>query len=205
MRKLIIARHAERPEIPANTVGNEVMLTEKGIEQSKLFASLIDQPLHSVKSSPIGRCIQTANEIAISLDYKVENIKLCKSLGDPGFIIEEGEIAWQHWQNKGHHAVNQHLISGKEKWAGFHDLDQASNEIFNEIKELLHISPYGTHLWVTHDTILATLASRISESNFTLNDWPHFLGYMIFSYSNSGNIDINYVQFPSFRNGHKIF
>lgn len=198
MKKLIIARHAERPEIPANTVGNEIMLTEKGIEQSKLFASLINLPLHSVKSSPIGRCIQTASGIAQLLDYKVENIEQCKSLGDPGFIIEDGEVAWQHWQNKGHDAVNQHLISGKEKWAGFHDLDRASNDMLITIKKLLSNSSFGTHLWVTHDTILATLASRLISSNFTLNDWPHFLGYMMFTYSNKGNIDINYVQFPNF-------
>ncbi|MCY7296866.1 histidine phosphatase family protein [Alteromonas sp. a30] len=198
MKKLIVARHAERPEIPSNTVGNDVMLTEKGIEQSKLFASLIDLPLHSVKSSPIGRCIQTANVIAQSLGFRVENIEQCKSLGDPGFIIQDSELAWQHWLDKGHDAVNQHLISGKEKWAGFHDLDHICNDIFNTIKELLSNSAYGTHLWITHDTILATLASRINNPNFTLNDWPHFLGYMIFTYSNIGDIDIDYVQFPNF-------
>ncbi|WP_435276375.1 histidine phosphatase family protein [Psychrobium sp. nBUS_13] len=195
MKKLIIVRHAERPEILPNTVGNDVMLTDRGIEQSKIFASLIDLPLISVKSSPIGRCVQTASLIAQSLDFKTEYIEQCKLLGDPGFIIEDGELAWQHWLNKGHDAVNQHLISGEEKWAGFYNLDVASQNVFSEIKQLLSNSPSGTHLWVTHDTILATLSSRIGGNSFTLQDWPAFLGYLEITLDDE-KILINYVQSP---------
>ena len=66
MKYLIIVRHAERPDILPDRVGDDVMLTDKGIEQSKAFVSLIDLPILSVKSSPIKRCVQTAKLIAQS-------------------------------------------------------------------------------------------------------------------------------------------
>lgn len=198
MKNLIIVRHAERSDILPDRVGDDVMLTDKGIEQSKAFVSLIDLPILSIKSSPIKRCVQTAKLIAQSANYKIKDIKTCTSLGDPGFIINDSDLAWQHWLNKDHDAVNQYLISGTEVWEGFYDLDYVVKETFFTIKTLLNDSPFGTHIWVTHDTILATLASRVNTSKLTLKEWPNFLGYLKFTCSDKGVLDIDYVQSPNF-------
>ncbi len=178
MKRILIVRHAERPEILPNTVGNDVMLTEAGIEQSKQFASLIDDQILSIRTSPIGRCIQTAELFAQTANFKFENIKKCRLLGDPGFIIKDAELAWQHWLKKGNEAVNSYLMSGSESWDGFYDLNYAVEGIVSDIKILLSNSINGVHVWVTHDTILATLASRMTDSTLTLQDWPDFLGYL---------------------------
>mgnify|MGYP000106087048 CR=1 FL=1 len=196
MKRILIVRHAARPDILPNTVGNDVMLTDEGIEQSKLFASLINGQVLSIKTSPIGRCVQTAELIAQATHFKLDDIEQCRLLGDPGFIIKDGDLAWQHWLKKGHEAVNLHLLSGTESWDGFYDLNDSVARIFSDIKELLSNSADGVHIWVTHDTILATLAARIGDKRLTLQDWPNFLGYLEIKLSDE-QIYVSYSQKPN--------
>lgn len=160
MKKLLIVRHAERPSIPPSEVGNEVMLSEQGKLDSRLFGQSVTKPVIGVRTSPIRRCRQTAGLIAAEVGIKNSDIEATTELGDPGFIVENGSLAWLHWQEKGHDAVNQHLLTGKEQWLGFVDLELGVKSLCDQIKILLSQSNLGTHIWVTHDTILATLASR---------------------------------------------
>ncbi|SFU00684.1 histidine phosphatase family protein [Pseudoalteromonas lipolytica] len=196
MKRVLIVRHAARPDISPNTVGNDVMLTDEGIEQSKLFASLISGQVLSIRTSPIGRCVQTAELIAQATHFKPNDIQQCRLLGDPGFIIKDGDLAWQHWLKKGHKAVNLHLLSGTESWDGFYDLNNSAARIFSDIKALLNNSADGVHIWVTHDTILATLAARIGDKRLTLQDWPDFLGYLEIKLSDE-QIYVSYSQKPN--------
>ncbi|MAI36323.1 histidine phosphatase family protein [Alteromonas sp.] len=196
MKRILIVRHAARPDILPNTVGNDVMLTDEGIEQSKLFASLISGQVLSIRTSPIGRCFQTAELIAQATHFKSADIKQCRLLGDPGFIIKDGDLAWQHWLKKGHEAVNLHLLSGTESWDGFYDLDDSTARIFSDTEALLNNSADGVHIWVTHDTILATLAARIGDERLTLQDWPNFLGYLEIKLSDD-QIQVSYSQKPN--------
>lgn len=192
MRTLILLRHAERPSIPDNQVGNEAMLTEKGKQDSLLFASQIDGTVVRIKSSPIGRCIQTAELIATETGYPANEIETSCLLGDPGFIIEDGELAWKHWQEKGHSAVNQHLLSGKEHWDGFSDLNKAVNMMTEVIQSQLAQSDPGVHIWVTHDTILATYASRILPRPLSMDQWPDFLGFLTATLLDDGKLSFSY-------------
>lgn len=196
MKRILIIRHAARPDILTNTVGNDVMLTDEGIEHSKLFASLINGQVLSIRTSPIGRCVQTAELIAQTTHFKLDDIEQCRLLGDPGFIIKDGDLAWQHWLSKGNEAVNLHLLSGTESWDGFYDLNDSVAHIFSDIKTLLSNSANGVHLWVTHDTILATLAARIGDKRLTLQDWPNFLGYLEIKL-NDDQIHVSYSQKPN--------
>ena len=196
MKRVLIVRHAARPDISPNTVGNDVMLTDEGIEQSKLFASLLSGQVLSIRTSPIGRCVQTAELIAQATHFKLDDIEQCRLLGDPGFIIKDGDLAWQHWLKKGHKAVNLHLLSGTESWDGFYDLNNSAARIFSDIKALLNNSADGVHIWVTHDTILATLAARIGDKRLTLQDWPNFLGYLEIKLSGE-QIYVSYSQKPN--------
>lgn len=197
MNRLIIVRHAERPDILPTDVGNEVLLTEKGKVESRLFGENFTQEILSIKTSPIGRCRQTAEIIADVAQFPISEIEDSTLLGDPGFMIDNADHAWEHWVKKGHEAVNQHLISGQEKWRGFVDLEKAVSSVKKEILSLLMDSPSGTHLWVTHDTILATLASRLLPQNITLEHWPEFLGSLEITLSKDFNLIINYKVRPN--------
>lgn len=198
MARLLLIRHAERPEIPENLVGNEVLLTEKGKTDTRNFAQRILGPVISIQSSPIGRCWQTAEIIADVVGFQPGGIVSNRDLGDPGFIINDGAEAWTHWQQKGHQRVNEYLMLGSEQWSGFKDLDNAVTVFDNKIRKQLSLMNKGVHVWVTHDTILATYASRIMPRRLELSQWPRYLDYIsvelvsgdfIYDYTNVGNFD----------------
>jgi len=198
MAKLLLVRHAERPGIPANTVGNEVLLTNKGKADTRNFARSISDPVVSIQSSPIGRCLQTAEIIADAVAFEREGIVANRDLGDPGFIINDGAAAWTHWQEKGHERVNEHLLSGSEQWEGFKDLDNAVKTFDTSIRKLLSGQDEGVHIWITHDTILATYASRIMPSRLKMKQWPQYLDFIslelkngdfVYEYFNEGADD----------------
>lgn len=178
MAKLLLIRHAERPDIPANSVGNEVLLTDKGKADTRNFARIISDPVISIQSSPIGRCLQTAEIIAEVVGFPKSHIEDNSDLGDPGYIIEDGRKAWKHWQRKGASAVNNYLLTGGDKWSGFNDLDQATARFLETIEYQFSMKPNGLHVWITHDTILAAFASRVLDSSLTMEQWPGFLDYI---------------------------
>ena len=184
MARLILIRHAERPEIPVNSVGNEVLLTKKGAEDSWKFAQSITGPVISIHSSPIKRCCQTAEIIADTVGYPREDIISNRDLGDPGFIIQDGTEAWAHWKNKGHQKVNEYLLSGTEQWSGFENLDNAVAVFDGKIRKQLALLGEGVHVWITHDTILAAYASRIMKTRLEINQWPQYLGFISVDYKN---------------------
>lgn len=197
MRKLILIRHAERPEIAPNEVGNDVVLTEQGKQDTVQYAHSIDSQVVSMMTSPIERCIETAEIIAKEKSFPAKHIERSRLLGNPGFVIEDGKLAWQQWQNLGHDVVNQHLLSATNALPGFADFDLAVDAFLRSISDALSEGPEGLHIWVTHDVMLATLASRTLPAHLKLTDWPHFLGHLIVMLEDSGELSFNYVQKPS--------
>lgn len=193
VKRLILVRHAERGEINPNTVGNEEPLTKKGEQDAISFGAYLKSQVISINSSPIYRCIQTARLIGESAGFKINNIELDNDLGDPGFIITDGEQAWEHWKTKGHHSVNQHLLSGTDSWDGFSDLEQATSSFLHKITCMLKKSPCGTHVWVTHDTVLATFVSRALKTTLALDHWPNFLSFVEI------DLDMNKLEMTYFK------
>jgi broad specificity phosphatase PhoE len=191
--KLIIIRHAERPEIADGAVGNELTLTKKGEADSVAFAQQVSSDIISIRTSPIVRCVQTAQIMASQWGYPLSEIQTCKKLGDPGFFIRDSELAWQSWLEKGAKAVNQHLLTGRDKWPGFVHFDMAILEMKFLILKTLATRKYGTHVWVTHDTILATIASRLLPSPILMSEWPSFLGMLEISLDHKGKLKLLYL------------
>lgn len=193
MAKLLLVRHAERPEIPEHSIGNDVLLTEKGKADTRLFSQRISGPVISIQSSPIKRCLQTAEIIANVVGLRSEDIIPNRDLGDPGFMINDGSEAWIHWQEKGHHRVKEYLLSGSEQWVGFADLDHAVAGFDSRIRKQLSLYGEGVHIWVTHDTILATYASRIMPKRLEIAEWPQYLGFISVDF-NDGHFVYEYFN-----------
>lgn len=191
-----MVRHAERPDIPAGEIGNEVPLTPKGVDESHAFGLSLDQKVISLKTSPILRCSQTANEIANASRYDTSQIEHCSDLGDPGYYIADSTLAWRHWQEKGHARVNQFLLEGIEQWDGFHDLNEAAQRLKLRITDTLLMSEPGAHVWVTHDTILAAFSARVLEKPLTMDQWPDFLGYLCVELLDDRHLRFSYHQIP---------
>lgn len=192
MKTLLIIRHAERPTIQDGTVGNELSLTSNGIHETKRLAKSFPREISSIESSPILRCIQTAELIAEHHELPLTSIGRSNLLGDPGFIIDDAELAWTNWVEKGAGAVNEHLLSGTSVWPGFRDLDEAVAQMRQSIEEMLTESGDGVHVWVTHDTIVATLASRLQRRPVTLKEWPDYLGGLTIQLREESGLEISY-------------
>lgn len=192
-KRLLIVRHAERPQIADGEVGNDLCLTEAGVQATKCFASMLDQEIVSIQSSPILRCMQTAQLIADTHGYAREHIKANRLLGDPGFFIANADLAWQSWLGRGSEAVNAHLLSGSETWPGFRKFDDAVADIIDQIRTALSSYRHGLVIWVTHDTILATLASRLLTTPLSMAEWPDFLGALDVSLANDGELKLIYT------------
>lgn len=189
--QLLVIRHAERPMIAKGDVGNDISITENGIRATIKFARSLSARIQSIHSSPVLRCMQTARLIADVHGYTASGIHASRLLGDPGFFISDAELAWKSWLNRGCEAVNNHLLTGTETWPGFHAFDLAMANIVVHIHTLLS-SNSGLIIWVTHDTILATLASRLLPSPLTLADWPDFLGALEVTLDRAGGLLLRY-------------
>ncbi|WP_342630470.1 histidine phosphatase family protein [Marinobacter alkaliphilus] len=192
MKTLLIIRHAERPTIEDGTVGNELSLTSNGIHETKRLAKSLPREILSIESSPIQRCIQTAELIAEHHELPLTSIGRSNLLGDPGFIIDDAELAWTNWVERGPEAVNEHLLKGISTWPGFRDLDEAVDQMRRSIEATLAESDDGIHVWVTHDTIVATLASRLQKTPLTLKEWPDYLGGLRIQLREEDGLEISY-------------
>ncbi|MBW7469850.1 histidine phosphatase family protein [Marinobacter sp. F4218] len=194
MKTLLIIRHAERPAIQDGTVGNELSLTSNGIHETMRLAKSLPRKILSIESSPILRCLQTAELIAEHHEVPLTSIGRSNLLGDPGFIIDDAELAWTNWVEKGAEAVNEHLLSGNSVWPGFRDLDEAVAQVQHSIEAMLTESDDGVHVWVTHDTIVATLASRLQRTPLSLKEWPDYLGGLTIQLREGSGLEISYLS-----------
>jgi broad specificity phosphatase PhoE len=194
--KLILVRHAERPEIPADQIGNDIVLTENGIANSYSFGKSFKGDVTEIKSSPIARCKQTAKQIADASGFNHNKIDECRLLGDPGFFISDPDLAWKQWQKYGSERVNQHLLFDDIAWPGFKDFQVAVGDMHQAMRETLTTARAKTSIWVTHDTILATFASRVLKDPLTIEQWPGFLGSLVVSLGDSQQLLYSYAQFP---------
>lgn len=191
-KKLILLRHAERPEIPEGEVGNELSITDQGRTDTVLLSRKFENVI-GISSSPILRCLQTAEIIAETSGLDKTHINKSIDLGDPGFFIADASAAWDSWQKYGSIGVNKRLLSGKtDGWKGFKPLEQASRSFSHLILNKLQSCDEGTHLWVTHDTILAAFASWALPNNLTLDSWPNYLGYLEMELHISGELVYSY-------------
>lgn len=125
--KLYLNRHGERDLIPDGEVGNDILLTDHGLSCSTNFGEKLQGKVTQIKSSPIERCFQTAQMIAKGSRYPQSDIEFCSTLGAPGIFIENGELAWQHWEKHGADGVNKYLLYSNEKWQGFKDILKAAS------------------------------------------------------------------------------
>ena len=89
---ILLVRHSIRHPIPEGSIGNEVGLTPEGAELATKLGKSIKHTIESAYSSPIQRCIDTAQSIIAGNRVSAE-IKTSKILGDPGIFVEDEQTA----------------------------------------------------------------------------------------------------------------
>jgi len=64
--------------------------------------------------------------------------------------------------------------------------------MYDHMRAALSAPCPGLIVWVTHDTILSTLASRLLPRPLTLADWPDFLGALDVFIDRDGELQLSY-------------
>src|SRR5574337_1233787 len=111
----LLLRHGDREQIPKGEFGNEILLNEKGKQRSLAFGeALKDSEVSRIFTSPIPRCIQTAELIAKGFGRELEIIQT-KSLGDPGLHTADEKLAGEFYLTHGFHEILRRFIRNENR------------------------------------------------------------------------------------------
>lgn len=88
-----LIRHSVRGELPPGAGGNRVPITAKGEKLASLLGGMIGGRLQSLTTSPVLRCVQTAEAIRTGTGIQTP-VRLDRALGDPGIYVLDGQEAW---------------------------------------------------------------------------------------------------------------
>lgn len=169
----ILLRHAAREELPPDRVGFDVPITPAGARLARELGALMGERLRSLHSSPLPRCIRTAESLAAGagLERPVAPDRL---LGDPGVYVLDGGRAWANWQELGHEGVMAHLAGGEGALPGMADPGPAAQRLLRHMLAAMGEEP-GFHVFVTHDALVLPTAARLIAPEAGAGDGPAYL------------------------------
>lgn len=180
----LLLRHSVRGELPPGEVGNEVPITDAGKDIALKLGQKLGARLRSLHSSPLRRCIQTAEALRFGAGVDVRIAK-SRLLGDPGVYVLDGSLAWRNWETLGHEEVVRHLVAGKDALPGMAQPDEAARFLVQSMLSLAD-GELGIHVFVTHDVLVTTTVARLQEVQHEPADWPLFLEGALFWRSKFG-------------------
>ena len=164
-----ILRHGEREEHKKGSFGHDLQLTEKGRQEAFcLGQSMRDQLSFDIHTSPILRCVQTAEEILRGAGKG--RIILSNVLGDPGPFVTDCTRAGPVFLEKSVEEIAQALVN-QETLPGLSSLEKGANIFLSYISQVNHFPC----LMISHDIIICLLACFLSKSKDVKGYMPGFL------------------------------
>jgi len=169
----LLIRHSARNDIANGETGIEVPLNDVGVHMCKELGCELVGRVRSVRSSPVLRCVQTAQLLAQAAS-SVSEVILDKFLGAPGAYVLDEQQAWVNWLARGNEGVIQHLVSGVGALPGMADPVKAANNLMMHMFDCIGGEP-GLHLFVSHDSIVAPTVARALDQDLVKDQWPDYL------------------------------
>lgn len=182
----VLIRHADRGALSKEDVGYSMPITEKGKQRAYEFGKKLGGRLSSLHTSPLARCIQTAEAIKSGALVDAPLV-FDTMLGDPGVYVMDGQAAWPTWQEMGGVEVVEHLVTSDAQLLGMAEPNAAAEHLISHM-ESIAAATIGVHVFVTHDAIIATTAAKIFNSS-SKHLWPCFLEGAIFWFEDLITID----------------
>lgn len=173
----LLLRHADRDDIPQGSFGNEILLNEKGKQNSQSFGEkLAERKINRIFTSPVGRCVQTAEFIIKGYGSSIEIIET-SALGAPGLHITDEKIAGEFFLKHGFDEMYKQFMQGKTI-PGIPNINQLNNRITNFIKD--NSTQKGTTIFITHDMLIAFYHFSINKKVYTKDNWINYLTGLTF-------------------------
>ena len=170
----IILRHAERGEIPAGTFGEKVPLTAQGVLTAEKLGTVLERrgPI-SIASSPVPRCVQTAEAIlrgggqtgATTLDWR---------LGAPGPFVVNAEESGKLFLQLGILDIVRRQLAETVPLPGMRETTEGI-ELLLELIDQDQDQQGRLSIYVTHDSILALLVAWLHRAPIEAIVWPDYL------------------------------
>ncbi|MDP2227865.1 MAG: histidine phosphatase family protein, partial [Moraxellaceae bacterium] len=147
---LLLTRHSVR-ELGNGVPSYDLPLTPEGVALAEQWGRELPRPLHSLHSSPVGRCMDTARAIARGAGVDLE-IRQTYTLVEPGCFVQNIARVGPLFLELGALAFANHHFS--ESVEGLLSPEEGSARLIRHLHE--HQGAPGTlSVHVTHDTILA--------------------------------------------------
>lgn len=167
---VLLTRHSIR-EQPANRfAGYDIPLTEEGIALAREWGRNLSRPLSSIYSSPVERCIETAQAMALGAGSSDLEVQTHAALVEPGSYVQDLPVAGPYFMKLGPLAfARKHL---RNEVRGVLSPDAGANKLLQHLCDSLG-EPGSISLHVTHDTILASFIYHLrQESDLDESHWP---------------------------------
>lgn len=168
----LLIRHSDRNDIPKGSFGNEILLNDKGKKNAEVFGSrLSNTKINRILTSPVGRCVQTAEFIVKGYGSSIEIIET-NALGAPGLHIDDEKIAGAYYLENGFDKIYDQFMRG-ELIPGMPCKTDLYHRMTNFIKS--NSTEEGTTIYITHDMLIAFYHYSINNKIYTKDNWINYL------------------------------
>ena len=170
----LVIRHAEREEIPAGAFGHDVNLTAEGTRAAEeLGAALSGDRALTLLSSPVPRCIQTAQALLRGAGSS-NKVGTEPRLGNPGAFVIDPETAGPLFLDLPIPEITSRQLHDFASLPGMRPTSEGAELLLD-----LVTSPLGNegrlHAFVTHDIILSVFVASIFRLSMEETGWPGYL------------------------------
>ena len=170
----LFVRHAERHPITPESPdwGNGVPLTARGVEVARNLGRHLEGAWSlGFQASPVPRCGQTCEAVALGAGIESPRISVHTHLGDPGIYLDGTGDHEEAMRQNFHVYATAYLDGGMAP--GTRPLSEASEELL--VFLLAEMAPHDCTVFVTHDFFAAALMSYLGLKAPDSDDWCDYL------------------------------
>lgn len=176
-KHIIFMRHAEKLQSCDIYAEAALGLTDEGINQTRILAKYFKQRIKKskkIKTSPIKRCIQTAEILSACFDRDNSTVELSNILGGPGAYVNDDKRALSVFTKYNVYEVLEKQLKN-DYLPGIRSLDEGTKLLLEAIKSDFMTNIHST-IYISHDVILmAFIGSLLKDRQFNRECWIDYL------------------------------
>lgn len=168
----MIMRHSIRDEIPeGDAFGFDIFLTEEGEQRAESLGKIVEHPISYVASSPLYRCIRTAELFTNGRELEVVREE---RIGALSAYVFDTDLAAEFIHLHGGEGMVNWLLSGDVP-PGMNPIEDGEKVMMDMLRSRQPKSG-ELHLYLTHDTVLSLFVYRmLGKTTISKADWPKVL------------------------------